>query len=63
MRAHNGHWRRLYIDNAVAERPISAMVFTGQRLWPATFVLDAKPAGAVTGRYISQMRINQICQN
>lgn len=55
MCAHNGHWRRLYIHNAVAERPISAMVFTGQRLWSATFVFDAKPAGAVTGRYIYRM--------
>lgn len=50
MRAHNGHWRGLYLHDAVADRPLPALVLSGARLWPAAPVLDAQPAGAVPGR-------------
>jgi len=50
MRAHNGHWRGLHLHDAVADRPLPALVLPGARLRAAAPVLDAESPGAVPGR-------------
>lgn len=50
MRAHNGHWSRIHFHNALADRPLPALVFAGARLRAAASLLDAQSAGAFAGR-------------
>lgn len=49
MRSHNRYRCRLYLDDAIADSPLSALVFAGARLRAAAPVLDAKFASAVAG--------------
>jgi len=48
--AHNGHWRGIHLHNAIADRPLPALVLPGARLRATAPLLHAEPPGAFPRR-------------